>query len=248
MSEFVTGHYGPRASDYVSSKTHAVGEDLERLVALLREETPGVALDLGCGGGHVSYAMAPFCGQVVAYDPTLSMANAVRNEAERRGLTRIRPVGGFAESLPFAEGIFDVVASRFSAHHWFDLQAGLNEARRVLRRGGLGIFIDTVAPEAPMADSVLQAIETLRDPSHMRNYRVSEWRRSLESAGFALEDYQPLRLKLDFTSWVARTRTPALHQQAILSLQRATDAGTRQHFAVEADGSFTLDTALFTVR
>ena len=88
MSDFVTGHYGPRANDYVSSQTHAVGEDLERLVALLREETPGVALDLGCGGGHVSYARAPFCGQVVAYDPTLSMANAVRNEAERRGLTR----------------------------------------------------------------------------------------------------------------------------------------------------------------
>lgn len=248
MSDFVTGHYGPRADDYVRSATHAAGEDLDHLISLLAGERPCSFLDLGCGGGHVAYAASGHASQVVACDPTTTMVLAVQAEAARRGIGNIVPVCGFAEALPFAEGSFDALASRYSAHHWQDLETGLVEARRVLRPGGLGLFIDTVAPEDAMADSVLQAIEILRDPSHRRNYRSSEWRQNLETAGFAIEGHVPFRLRLDFASWVARTATLPLHQRAIISLQGTVSPHIRHRFAFEADGSFTLDTALFIVR
>lgn len=248
MSDFVTRHYSARADDYVRSATHAKGEDLDYFVRLLADERPGSLLDLGCGGGHVAYAAAPFTQLILACDPTATMTRAVKIEVEKRKVGHILPVCGFAEMVPLADCAVDAVASRYSAHHWRDLETGLVEARRVLRPGGLGVFIDTVAPEEAMADSVLQAIEMLRDPSHRRNYRPSEWRQNLETAGFTVQDHIPFRLRLDFSSWVVRMLTPELHCKAILSLQMAASPSIRRHFAFEADGSFTLDTALFIVR
>jgi len=63
-----------------------------------------------------------------------------------------------------------------------------------------------------------------------------------------VEAQEAFRLRLDFGSWVARTRTPDLHRQAILSLQQATSPSVREVFEMAEDGSFTIDTAFFVVR
>lgn len=51
--------FGPQADAYVASSVHAVGADLTRLNALAEAIRPTRALDLGTGGGHVAYALAP---------------------------------------------------------------------------------------------------------------------------------------------------------------------------------------------
>ncbi|WP_435889727.1 class I SAM-dependent methyltransferase [Escherichia coli] len=43
---------------------------------------------------------------------------------------------GYAESLPFADNAFDIVISRYSAHHWHDVGAALREVNRILKPGG----------------------------------------------------------------------------------------------------------------
>src|SRR5699024_6050348 len=99
-------------------------------------------LDLGCGGGHVSYAMAPHAGEVVAYDLSADMLAVVAGAAQDRGLKNIRTVEGRVESLPFPDGQFSLIASRYSAHHWSDPAAALAEAARVLAPGGVLCIID----------------------------------------------------------------------------------------------------------
>jgi hypothetical protein len=42
-------------------------------------------------------------------------------------------------------------------------------------------------------------------------------------------------------------RTPKVCADAIRALQAATSDSVRRHFAIEADGSFTIDTALFAL-
>jgi ubiquinone/menaquinone biosynthesis C-methylase UbiE len=238
----VDAQFGSRAAAYVTSAVHAQGEDLRDIAALVAGHAGARVLDLGCGGGHVAFAVAPHVAEVIAYDLSDDMLAAVTAEAQARALGNITTQRGSAESVPFADASFDFVFTRFSAHHWFDAPAGIREARRVLTAGGTAAFVDVVAPETVALDTFLQTVELLRDPSHVRDYRPSEWRTMLDDAGFTVTRATERRLHMDFASWIARMQTPPVRSAAIRSLQDGASAPVAEHFAIEADGSFMLDT------
>ena len=242
QEQLVTRQFGPRAAEYLASAVHASGEDLQQLAALVEGAKTARLLDLGCGAGHVAFAVAPAVAEVVAYDLSADMLAVVAESARARGLSNLVTQQGGVERLPFPDASFDVVMSRFSAHHWRSFAAGLAEARRVLKPGGRAAFVDCVAPDSAVCDSFLQAIELLRDTSHVRDYASDEWRRALTTAGFRPGAMTRRRLRLDFASWVARMRTPPLLAEAIRALQLEMAADVTGHFAIEADGSFTIDT------
>ena len=50
--------FGSTADRYLASPVHSSGADLDRLAGLARESRFSSALDLGCGAGHASYALA----------------------------------------------------------------------------------------------------------------------------------------------------------------------------------------------
>jgi SAM-dependent methyltransferase len=240
---FASQEYSGRARDYVTSAVHSTGGDLDQVEEAVRGLSTARVLDLGCGGGHVSYRAAPHVAEVIACDVTQSMLDAVKATAAERGLFNITVRQAAAEALPFPTGSFDAVLCRFTAHHWQNLEAGLQEARRVLKPGGRGVFIDTVAPADRVLDSYLQAIELLRDASHVRNYTTAELVSALSRAGFAVNGITMRRLRMEFPVWTARTRTPASHADAIRSLQDRAPAIVREHFVVGPDGSFDLEAA-----
>jgi SAM-dependent methyltransferase len=202
-------------------------------------------LDLGCGGGHVTFAVAPHVREVVACDLSPEMLDVVQCAARERGLANVMTRQGVAEQLPFADASFDMVMSRYSAHHWRDVSAGLAEAARVLKPGGVAAFVDSVSPGTPLLDTYLQAIELLRDPSHVRSYARAEWEAALARAGLAVTATQRHRVRLVFKTWVERMATPTVQVDAIRALQAAMSESVRRHFETEPDGSFTLDMAMF---
>ncbi|WP_375462761.1 class I SAM-dependent methyltransferase [uncultured Methylobacterium sp.] len=244
----VAGQFGPQAAAYVASTVHAAGADLDRMAARMRAVPGARALDLGCGGGHVAFAVAPAVATVTACDLSPEMLAAVASEAARRGLSNIETQAGAAEALPFPDAAFDAVLTRFSAHHWRDVRAGLAEARRVVRPGAPALFADIVAPEESLLDTHLQAVELLRDPSHVRDYSVPAWCAMLAGAGFAVERVDRFRLRMEFSTWIARMRTPEAHVAAIRSLQLGAPDAVIGHFGIEPDGSFWLDSVLIEAR
>jgi len=246
--KLVQQQFGPTAGAYVTSLVHAQGTDLTRLSELAASLTPACALDLGCGGGHVSYAIAPHSGNVTACDLSIDMLQAVAEEVTARGLENVRTVEAVAEKLPFSDGEFDFLACRYSAHHWRDAGAGLAEARRVLKLGATAIFIDVLAPGLASADTHLQAVEVLRDASHARDYSENEWNSMLRHAGFDELNYSTSRLRLEFGSWTARMRTPVEMVNTIRQLQTNASKDVSDHFQIEADGSFTVDTVFIEAR
>lgn len=248
QSQLTQQQFGPRSEAYVRSAVHAAGADLDAIEAFARDARPKRALDLGCGGGHVAYRLAPWCGTVIAYDLLETMLKAVEAEARVRGLTNVRTERGPAETLPFPEATFDLVVTRFSAHHWRDVPAALRDVRRVLRPDGLAIVADAVAPSDPSADTYLQTIELLRDPSHVRDYSVAEWEAMLAAAGFDVLDTTLGGLRLEFASWVERMATPPHLLDAIRAVARTRPRSVVAALEIGEDASFTLPRALFVAR
>ncbi|MCR0997585.1 class I SAM-dependent methyltransferase [Serratia rubidaea] len=246
--DVVDRQFGAQANAYLTSAVHAQGNDLQRLGQLLAAYPQARVLDLGCGAGHASFTAAAQVAQVVAYDLSAQMLAVVAQAAQARGLDNIQTQQGMAETLPFADGEFDLVISRYSAHHWHDVGQALCEVKRVLKPGGRAIMMDVVSPGHPLLDIYLQTVEALRDTSHVRNYAPGEWTGMLTAAGLLVEEVTADRLPLEFGSWVARMRTPETLVAAIREFQRSMSEEVVRHFAIQPDGTFTSDIMMLVAR
>ncbi|WP_421550009.1 class I SAM-dependent methyltransferase [Kluyvera intermedia] len=244
----VKSQFSGQAAAYLQSNVHAQGADLQRLGEWLADDKYANLLDIGCGAGHASFTAAPRVAKVTAYDLSEGMLAVVAEEAEKRGLSNISCTQGPAEVLPFTDNSFDIVISRYSAHHWHDIQAALMEIRRVLKPGGRFIMMDIATPGKAILDVWLQTIEMLRDPSHIHNYSQGQWLTMVNNRGMVIEKLVGDKLRLEFSSWVARMKTPENIVEAIRYLQSKVSDEVRAHFAIAEDGSFVSDTIMFEAR
>ena len=99
-------------------------------------------LDLGCGGGFISEALAQHGMDVCGIDPSAPSLTAARVHALQSGL-EIDYRLGYGEHLPLMDASFDAVCCLDALEHVTDLGAVLAEVARVLRPGGLFIY-DTI--------------------------------------------------------------------------------------------------------
>ena len=204
----VQNNFGAVAADYVTSKIHANGQDLPWLVEAAALTGTQRVLDIATGGGHAAFALAPHAAEVVALDLTLPMLEVAQKEAEARQLYNIRFLQGDAQAIPCEDSRFDVVVCRQAAHHFPHVQQCVSEWARVLKPDGKLLLIDSVSPEEQDADAFLEKIEMLRDPSHVRNHRISEWTRLLDESAFTVNSVREWTIFLDIPSWTQRMRTP----------------------------------------
>jgi ubiquinone/menaquinone biosynthesis C-methylase UbiE len=245
LKESVQRQFGSVASHYAGSHVHAGGPDLEALVERALASGARHALDVGCGAGHTALALAAQGLQVVALDLTVEMLAQGQSLADERGLA-VRFERGDVEALPFEANHFDLVTSRYSAHHYPAPQRAVAEVARVLRPGGRFLLVDIVAPPTPTADSFLQTIELVRDPSHVRDHQTREWCAMLETAGFSpsVRDHYPCFI--DFAAWIGRMETPEPEVRVLERLLDGAAQESRDALAIGQPGAhdFTLQTVL----
>ena len=188
--------FGAAATAYLDSDAHRTGEDLETLAEWCRGA--GTTVDVATGAGHTAGAVAAVGVEtVVAVDSSPEMVETAVDAFDVAGLV------GDAERLPIATNGVDAVTCRIAAHHFPDPEAFVDEVARVLRPGGTVAFEDNVAPDDPDVDAVLDRLERLRDPTHVRSHPTAQWCSWFEQRGFAVEDVLHFKKTLEFEPWVA---------------------------------------------
>jgi len=121
------------------------GEANARLAERISEITAtDTVADIGCGPGTAARRAARLGASVVGIDPAPVMVR-VASLLTRRSHHAVRYAQGSAEALPLPDLSVSVLWSIASVHHWADLDAGLQEARRVIRSGGRLIAIERLS-------------------------------------------------------------------------------------------------------
>jgi len=207
--EPVQKQFGRAAAAYVDSSSHARGEDLDRIVALVTEHGGERVVDVGTGVGHTLRRVAPSFRSAVGVDATREMLEAGVGVLTGAGVNNALLVQADATALPIASGSADVVTSRLAAHHFADAASAFREIARILRRGGLFVLVDNYAPDDAALDRFINEVETLRDPSHVRNHTVAGWRDLLEQGGLRTTvDSDTSVTQLTTENWLERSQTP----------------------------------------
>ena len=188
------GHHHDRGwravARYVRSSRRMWTSPVNReVITLLDIRADERVLDVGAGMGPGAVLAAQAGARVVAVDPTpfMRLVLGVRRLGQR-SRKRIEILDGDAEHLPVTDASVDAAWAVNAMHHWADLDAGIAELRRVLRRGGRLILVD----------------EDFDDPAHQDHERIRARRRKhdlefadidpavvgakLAATGFAVEE------------------------------------------------------------
>ncbi len=132
------------------------------------------SLEVGAGTGYFSLNLlrAGVVREATCTDISPGMVRTLQANAERLGLT-VKAARADAESLPFADGSFDLVLGHAVLHHLPDLEQAFSEFHRVLAPGGWVMF----AGEPSRLGDRLAAF-----PKRGANAVAPLWRRALHAA------------------------------------------------------------------
>lgn len=197
--------YAAVAANYATSESHASGDDLAWFSSRAASVAPGRALDVACGGGFSTRALAAAGHRVLATDLTPESVAAARAVKDEQGVRRVAWAAGAAEQLPVRTGSVNVVGCRIAPHHFADPARFVDEVARVLVPGGMFLLVDTTVPEDENLARWLDDVERRRDPSHGRSWPPSRWRAVLSGARLDVAETQLYRKRHPLEPWLARS-------------------------------------------
>ena len=104
-------------------------------------------LDLCCGSGQTTQFLVKFSQNVTGLD-----ASPKSLQRARQNIPEASYVEAFAEKMPFADNLFDVVHTSVALHEMQpqQLRKIINEVYRVLKPGGVFTLVDFHAPTNPI--------------------------------------------------------------------------------------------------
>jgi ubiquinone/menaquinone biosynthesis C-methylase UbiE len=249
--ELVQKQFGAHAAAYATSRTHAQGASLKRLVELVQPQAEWRVLDVATAAGHTAYVFAPHVAHVTATDITPEMLPVAAKLATERGITNVTLELADAEELPYAAGTFDLVTCRIAPHHFPHIDRFVSEAARVLRPGGILAVVDNVVPNDTSASVYVNAVEKLRDPSHERALSVDEWLAAFNEAGLIVLHHEVAPKSMEYTTWAERmepTRETIAELRRLLTEAPESAAAYFQVYTTDQELFFHLNEAIIIGR
>lgn len=236
-SSAIVAEFTRQADAFARAAVYHLAPTLESLLAVLPLSEEGRWLDVACGPGIVTRALAGRVGEAVGVDLTPAMVE--RAKADAAGLGNLEFVVGDATALPLPDARFDGAVTRFSLHHIPAPRRVLREMARVVRVGGYVAAADHLTAGGSAAAAWHYDIERLRDPSHWLSLSPEMFFGLGDGLGLHLVTQQVTPFDLDFEEWLTRGSGGLRHRAVIQELLCAPPPGAADIFAV-ADGRLSL--------
>ena len=212
--------------------------DEEALGMIVRAARPAPVdrlLDVACGPGLVVCAFAPHVRDATGIDMTPAMLDRARKLAADKGVANVAWRQGDVYSLPYEDGSFTIVTTRFSCHHFLDPAGVLREMVRVCAPQGRIVVVDDYASEDPAKAAAFNRLEKLRDPSHSRALSLTELRGLFATVGLPEPEATFYELRGDVPSLLARSFPNPGDDLEIIEMFKASAADDRLGVPVRLD-------------
>ena len=134
-------------NDLMSGGMHRLWKD--RFVAKVRPRAGERILDMAGGTGDIAFRLAAKGAHVTVSDINPDMLEVGMDRATKRGIDGLVWQVENAETLTFADSVFDAYTIAFGIRNVTDIPAALDEAHRVLKRGGRFYVLEFSTSEWP---------------------------------------------------------------------------------------------------
>lgn len=151
----IEAYFDKSAAEY--GRVYDEGEDLrsfifserKRIVFEMFDLPAGRVLDIGCGPAVYTDRLSERGFDIHGVDPSGQMIEIAR----KKGIKNAQFYVGSIEKLAYGDGFFDGMLCVGVLEYLADLEAGIKEASRVMKKGGIAIFT------IPSSSSILNKID-----------------------------------------------------------------------------------------
>lgn len=172
---------------------------------------PAEVLDLGCGPGSATVAVASACdpdGRVTLVDGSAEMLDSAQSLVQSN--VRDIVLGDFTQAATivrvFEAGFYDLVLCSFALHHVDDesKRQTLEHVAQCLAPGGFCLVAEEIAAERPGGWELIERIRARFIDGHLQAGRISKafWELETSLPENAQLPFVPPRID-DLTSWMA---------------------------------------------
>lgn len=189
----IIDQFSQQAGAYTHIAAHS--NALDKLVHITQVGPTDTVLDIACGSGIVACALATHASHVTGIDITAGMIEEARKMQQQKGLQNMSWQIGEVEALPYNDGSFSMVVSRFGFHHFQEPAAVLAEMTRVCKPGGRLLVVDVALPATKV--DAYNRMEKLRDPSHVAALTQGRFMELFKQAGWQQIQYDSYRMPIE---------------------------------------------------
>jgi ubiquinone/menaquinone biosynthesis C-methylase UbiE len=201
--DLILEQFTRQAEPFARAQTIQNPEAFEGIVKAAQAGPDDTVLDVACGPGLLACTFARIVRHAVGVDITPAMLEQARKNQQQLGVSNVSWQSGDVLSLPYPDHHFSIVASRFVFHHLLDPLAVLKEMKRVCKPGGRVVVAD-MSPRPEKAEA-LNAMERLRDPSHVRAMPEEELTALFLKAGLSQPAIQHYRVEGELEDLLRRS-------------------------------------------
>lgn len=201
----VKDQFDRNARHYLGTSQMADSELLDLIVQCARPHPEDRVLDVACGAGFLTCALARRVERAEGVDLSGAMLKEAGNHARSLGLSNTGFRQGDSAALPFENQSFDIVTCKLALHYFPDPDRAIGEMKRVVKPGGRIVLIDRVSSENRHHQEYHNRIELLRTPAKNRVHSTAEIVCLLANQGLTLERIVDYEQYQDVDEWLETT-------------------------------------------